>query len=231
MKHPLILLMAIGSSLLAGAAWATPVKVACVGDSITYGVGAQKGWSYPAQLQRILGPGYDVANFGVSGATLLRAGDRPYFKQKAFAAALAFKPDIVVLMLGTNDTKPKNWTAHSGEFETDYRWLVAQLQGANPAARIYLCRPTWVAGQGRYGINEPVLEKEIPVIDAIASSLHLPEIDMNAALKDHPEDLVDTVHPSTAGATLMAKAASLAITGSNDLSPVPPPSPAPIATP
>src|SRR5271168_4090727 len=113
--------------LLASTACADPIRVACVGDSITFGAGVTKGWPYPAQLGRMLGSGYDVRNFGVSGATLLRAGDKPYDKQKAFPAALAFKPDIVILMLGTNDTKPQNWGPHAAEFDADYRWLVGQL--------------------------------------------------------------------------------------------------------
>jgi lysophospholipase L1-like esterase len=227
MNRPLLSLV-VSSFLLASAAWADPVKVACVGDSITAGVGAATGWSYPGQLQRMLGTAnYTVRNFGVSGATLLRHGDRPYEKQGAFKDALKFQPDIVILMLGTNDTKPQNWGAHQAEFEGDYRWLVGQLEATNPAQKFFACRPCWVAGAGRYGINEPIIEQEIPIIDKIAASMHLGEIDMNAALKGHSEVLSDTVHPSTAGATLMAKAAYKAITGNDFQGEVPSPTPKP----
>jgi lysophospholipase L1-like esterase len=227
MNRPLIALFAVCPFLLASPARAGHVKIACVGDSITAGVGAAKGWDYPSQLQRMLGAAdYSVRNFGVSGATLLRNGDRPYDTRPAFKAALDFKPDVVILMLGTNDTKPQNWGPHQAEFEPDYRWLVAQLQGSNPARKLFVCRPCWVAGAGNYGINEPVLEKEIPIIDGIATSLHLGEIDMHEPLEGHPENLPDRVHPNTAGATLMARAAYKAITGNEFTGEVPPPAPA-----
>ena len=60
------------------------IKVACVGNSITQGVGVkdQKKDSYPAVLGRLLGDGYEVHNFGFSGRTLLNKGDRPYMQIK-----------------------------------------------------------------------------------------------------------------------------------------------------
>jgi lysophospholipase L1-like esterase len=231
MNRPLLSLLAIALFPLASPAGAGHANVACVGDSITAGVGATKGWDYPSQLQRMLGPAYTVRNFGVSGATLLRHGDRPYEMQRAFKAALDFKPNVVILMLGTNDTKPHNWGPHQAEFDADYRWLVGQLQGTNPAQKLFVCRPCPVPGAGNYGINEPVLEKEIPMIDAIAASLHLDEIDMHAALVGHPEDLPDRVHPNNAGAALMAKAAYKAITGHEFQGEVPSPTPTPSPAP
>jgi lysophospholipase L1-like esterase len=229
---PLLALSFFASSVLAG-----EIKLACVGDSITFGLGIPRGWDYPAQLQRMLGTGpYTVRNFGVNGATLLRDGDRPYEKQAAFKAALDWKPDIVIIMLGANDSKPVNWGPHSAEFDTDYRWLVSQFppDDGNPPT-IYLCRPCLVSGTGRYGITDPVIQQQIPIIDKIAADLHLKEIDMHAALQDHPEDLRDTVHPNTAGATLLAKAAYKAVIGDDFQGQVPvpasPPAPAPAASP
>jgi len=231
MNRPLVSLLAL--SLFLSSALAGEIKVACVGDSITFGMGVAKGWTYPGQLQRMLGPGFVVSNFGVNGATLLRHGDRPYDQQPAFQAALGSKADIVILMLGANDAKLLNWGPHQAEFDPDYRWLIAQLQASNPTQKLFICRPCWVAGAGKYGITEPGIEQEIPIIDNIAASLHLPEIDMHAALEAHPEDFVDTVHPNKGGATLLAKAAYKAITSNDFQGEVPPPapSPAPAATP
>jgi len=221
MNRPLVSLLC--SLLLASPTLADPIRVACVGDSITAGFGAAKGWDYPSQLRRMLGAEYDVRNFGVSGRTLLRHGDFPYANEPAFKAAVAYKPDVVILMLGTNDSKPQNWKPHAMEFDVDYRWLVGQLQGGNSLQKFFACRPCPVPGPGNYGINEPVVEKEIPIIDKIVADLHLNEIDMHAALAAHPELLPDKVHPNNAGATLMAKAAYKAITGKDFPGEVPPP--------
>ena len=100
------LLFPAGLTRAADAPAEKTLRVACVGDSITYGSGIKDRHhdSYPAVLGRWLGPGWDVRNFGVSGATLLKKGDLPYFKQKNHEAAVAFTPDIVVIMLGTNDS-------------------------------------------------------------------------------------------------------------------------------
>ena len=87
------------------------IKVACVGDSITYGHGVEnwKKNNYPAQLQEILGEGYHVANFGSSGACVNPNGDQPYINREVYQSSLDYNADIIVIMLGTNDSKPENW--------------------------------------------------------------------------------------------------------------------------
>lgn len=109
----LLALIMMAGRLVAGAspvdvgAFPAPVRVACVGDSITAGVGASKGNAYPDQLGRMLGGKWAVMNFGVSGATLLNHGDKPYQKQAAFKKALDSQPNVVIIKLGTNDTSRK----------------------------------------------------------------------------------------------------------------------------
>ena len=188
------------------------IRVACVGDSITAGVGAGRGQAYPAQLGRMLGGKWEVRNFGVSGCTLLNHGDNPYQKQGAFKAALAYKPDVVVIMLGTNDTKPQNWK-HKDQFAADYKDQIGQFAALPGKPRIFICRPVPVPGSGNWGINEPGVKEEIPVIDKLAEETASGMIDMHAALADHPEMLPDRVHPNTAGAAAMARAACKALTG------------------
>jgi len=188
------------------------IRVACVGDSITAGVGAGGGQAYPAQLGRMLGSKWEVRNFGVSGCTLLNHGDNPYQKQGAFKAALAYKPDVVVIMLGTNDTKPQNWK-HKDQLAADYKDLIGQFAKLPSKPRIFICRPVPVPGSGNWGINEGGVKEEIPIIDKVAEETASSVIDMHAALADHPEMLPDRVHPNTAGATVMAKAACKALTG------------------
>ena len=205
-----ILLVVLFSLMTARAA--EPIKVACVGDSITQGAGAQKGQSYPSQLQALLGDKYKVGNFGVSGRTLLKKGDFPYWKEKKYQDALAMEPAIVIIMLGTNDTKPQNWKFEA-EFDADYRELVKSFQSLKSQPKVFVCRPVPVPGKGNYGINEENIQKEIPRVDALAKELGCGVIDMHAALEKFPEMLPDRVHPNTAGAGEMAKAAAQAITG------------------
>lgn len=189
-----------------------PVRVACVGDSITQGSGAANGKSWPAQLQEMLGDSWEVGNFGVGGRTLLKKGDFPYWKEQAYQNALSFKPDVVIIMLGTNDTKPQNWKFED-EFVPDYTELVKSFLALESKPRVYVCRPCPVPGAGNYGINEAGVQQQIPRVDALAKELKLGVIDMHAALDGKPQLLPDRVHPNTEGAGEMAKAAVAVLTG------------------
>ena len=189
-----------------------PVKVACIGDSITEGAGADKGKSYPSQLQALLGDQWKVGNYGVSGRTLLKKGDFPYWNEAKYQAALKSEPDAVIIMLGTNDTKPQNWK-HEAEFSGDYAELVKSFQALPSKPRIYVCRPCPVPEPGNFGINEMNLQEWIKRVDKLAKDMDLGVIDMHKALEEHPEMLPDRVHPNTAGAGEMAGAAFTALTG------------------
>ena len=189
-----------------------PVKVACIGDSITQGVGAAPGESYPSQLQAMLGDKWVVGNFGVSGRTLLKKGDFPYWNEAKYQDALKSEPDVVIIMLGTNDTKPQNWKFES-EFVADYTELVKSFQALPSKPRIYVCRPCPVPEPGNFGINEKNLKEWIKRIDKLAKDMNLGVIDMHEALEDKPELLPDKVHPNTEGAGEMAAAAYEALTG------------------
>jgi len=188
------------------------VRVACVGDSITQGSGAERGKSYPSQLQEMLGSAWEVGNFGVSGRTLLKKGDHPYWIEPAYQNALKFKPAVVIIMLGTNDTKPQNWKFEA-EFVADYTELVNSFLALESKPRVFVCRPCPVPEPGKYEINEAAIQQEIPRIDALARDLKLGVIDMHAALEGKPQLLPDRVHPNTEGAREMAAAALHALTG------------------
>ena len=83
------------------------IRVACVGDSITYGFNLinREKESYPSVLNELLGKEYEVGNFGFSGRTLLKNGDYPYVSEKLYQDSLNFNAKIVIIKLGTNDTK------------------------------------------------------------------------------------------------------------------------------
>ena len=100
--------------------------VSCIGDSITSGVGVGNPAteSYPAKLQKLLGTNYTVLNYGVSGTTALIQGDMPYVATSAFTAShQAPLPNIVVIMLGSNDSKSQNW-AHGTNFLSNYGSII-----------------------------------------------------------------------------------------------------------
>ena len=192
---------------VSGQAPPTPTRIACVGDSITYGaaIREREKHCYPAQLAGLLGNRYEVKNFGRNGATLLRQGDLPYMKQKQFSDALAFKPDIVVIKLGTNDSKPQNWEKKEAEFVGDYKTLIKQFQSLASRPRILICLPVPVA-RDRWGIRESIVQgKIIPRIRQVARETGVETIDLYGTLANRKDLIPDGVHPNGQGATLLAR--------------------------
>lgn len=195
----------------------TPVKVACVGNSITYGLGIENREhdSYPAQLQRLLGENYVVDNFGKSGATLLNKGHRPYMKQEEFHKAVAFGGDIVVIHLGINDTDPRDWPDYRDYFVRDYLALIDSFRMANPKARILIARMTPIADRHpRFESGTRDWHGEIQLaIETVAACAGAQLIDFHEPLYHYPFMLPDAVHPTAEGAGILAHVVFSAITG------------------
>ncbi|MCE9546050.1 MAG: sialate O-acetylesterase [Planctomycetia bacterium] len=200
----LALIMLLGGAAVAGAD--EKIRVACVGDSITKGAGAGNGESYPAQLGVLLGAKYDVRNFGVNGATLLKSGDSPYWRRKELKAALGFQPNIVIIKLGTNDSKPLNWK-HKDQYAADMKAMIGQFAALPSKPKIFLGRPTVVA-RDNFGIQAAVVKGEIwPLLDQVARDEKLTVIDFATPLADRPALLPDGVHPNAEGYKKLAAAA------------------------
>lgn len=201
----------------AAVARAVPVKVACVGDSVTYGykIGQRETNSYPAQLQVILGGNYQVENFGVNGATLLRKGHHPYSLTEAFKRAIEFHPNIVVIHLGLNDTDPRDWPDYRDQFRADYSWLIAQFRQSNPRARIYLCILTPIfEWHPRFKSSTNIWAEEIRgEIPQIAAANGTQVIDLYTPLHARPDLFADAVHPNAEGARILARTVYQALTG------------------
>ncbi len=182
------------------------IRVACIGDSITYGAGIEdrESHSYPAVLGQLLGERFEVRNFGVSGATLLKNGDHPYWTQPEFEAATRFGPDVVIIKLGTNDSKPQNWK-RSAEFARDLTDMLVHFERLPSRPRIWLCLPV-PAYEERWGINDDVIGRQvIPLIVQVADKKHVPVIDLYDALSGRPDLFPDKIHPDAAGAKRMAQ--------------------------
>jgi acyl-CoA thioesterase-1 len=189
---------------------AAPIRVACVGDSITE-AGNLGTLAYPPQLGRLLGARYDVRNFGKSGATLLDAGDKPYRQQPEFAAALAFQPDIVVIALGTNDSKPQNWKFRA-QFARDYAALIRAFRDLPSRPRVFLCQPMPAWPPGNWGISPEVIEHELhPLIARIAKEEKTGLIDLFTPMRGHHDFVPDLVHPDARGAAVLAETVAKAL--------------------
>lgn len=181
------------------------VRVACVGNSITYGHGIKNRLhdGYPAVLGRLLGDGYKVENFGVSGRTFLSKGDHPYIKEKAYKDALAFKPNIVVVKLGTNDSKPFNWV-YKNDFKADMEALIKSFQNLETNPRIIVCLPIPGDNDG-WKINDSTITAAIiPYTKQVAKKMKLEVIDLHTFFMPYKHLLPDGVHPNEDGAALMA---------------------------
>lgn len=181
-------------------------KIACVGNSITEGAGIDNPLEngYPAQLQELLGADYEVKNFGVGGRTLLRKGDFPYWEEAAFQEARDFQPDAVVILLGTNDSKPQNWQ-YSQEFIKDYQIFIDEFQALNSKPKIFICKPLpSFPHDGQ--INGEIIKNEVlPMIEDIASSKEVEVIDLYTPFETKAALLPDAVHPNKEGAGLIAE--------------------------
>lgn len=191
-----------------------PVKVACIGNSITYGSGIDNRPlnSYPAQLQRMLGDKWIVRNFGVGGRTLLKKGDHPFWNEEAYTQAKEFMPDVVIIKLGTNDTKPQNWK-FSKEFYSDYKAMVRELKALPSNPQIFVCKPV-PAYATQWGINDSIIvHGVIPTVEKLAKEEKLQVIDLYAPLSGKTELFPDHIHPNAEGAGLMAKTIYKALTG------------------
>ncbi len=192
------------------------IKVACIGNSVTYGYGHKEPsrTSYPTQLQQMLGDKYEVRNFGHSGATLLSKGHRPYINLPEYKAALEFAPDIAVIHLGLNDTDPRNWPNYRDEFYNDYINIIEALREANPEVDVYVCQMTPIFHwHRRFKSGTRDWYHQIQeLIPHIAKYGNFEIIDLSRYLYHRPDLMPDALHPDAEGAGIIAKQVYSAIT-------------------
>jgi lysophospholipase L1-like esterase len=174
------------------------IRVACVGDSITGGT------EYPADLWMLLGSAnYTVGNFGVGGSTAALDSLNPYINNSAFQEAKKFQPNIVIIMLGTNDANPLI-RPNNGSFVNDYLKLVEEFQVLSSKPNIYLVLPPPIFSNGTTPSAEYFRDNVIPTIEKVANQTNLPIIDVYSALANYSEFFRDGVHPDEQGAILIA---------------------------
>jgi len=191
------------------------LKIACVGDSITQGAGIswESKYGYPVQLDSLLSKNYEVLNCGRSAATMLKKGDLPYWTCNEFSNVFAYSPAIIVIKLGTNDTKPWNWNAEN--FTKDFQSMIDTYQTIQPKPAIYLCLPVPVF-KTKWGINDSTINAGvIPTIKELAAKNNLEIIDLNTVFLGKAEYFPDSIHPNEAGAKIMAEVVAEKIKKSN----------------
>ena len=193
------------------------LKLACVGDSITEGFCVNKGMTWPEQIGRMLGSGWAVRNFGRGGMTLVSYQQTPEFKN-----AKELNPDVVVIMLGTNESRPVLWKTAKAGFAGDYGAMVKQFAELPSKPRVFLCYPPFVANDKNLTENdfsEACILEQIPLVDEAAKAAKAGVIDIHGALKakgkaaynpdgGHPNDAGQTIIATTVHAALANKAAA-----------------------
>ncbi len=202
-----------------------PIIVA-LGDSITFGAGVVKtraSDNWESKLEKLLGGAYQVLNYGVCGATLQNEGDMPYWNmpdklcQGFPEAALALNPEIVILMLGTNDTKPYNW--NRGRYEAQLDQRVKEILAVPSVKRLILMCPPFtcpVEGSEIVGydiINETIRDEVNPIVKKCAADNGVECIDLYAVTDGHSEYFDDGVHPNSFGNRVIATAIQKQILG------------------
>jgi lysophospholipase L1-like esterase len=194
------------------ASQAQVIKVACIGDSITEGALVDNPTvnAYPIVLGRLLGTNYQTRNFGVSGRTLLKKGDYPYWNEAAFRQATNFAPNFVTIKLGTNDSKPQNWR-YKDQFAVDLRAMIDVFANLPSHPKVILCLPV-PAYALNFDINPDIIRNEIiPIIKQVAREKGAPVVDLYTPLSGRPELFSDQIHPNIAGAAIIAKSLQTAI--------------------
>lgn len=187
------------------------IKIAAVGDSITYGYGNafedMTDNAYPQHLAELLGDGYWVENFGVNNRAAMQSADHPYTDTDEYQKSLEFNPDIALIMLGTNDSKNINWQGRE-QFKEEYEELVDAYADNNPDTAIHLMTPP-------KAFNEPGFEGDIDnnnvdeiteVVEEVAEERNFGLIDINALTQGNPQWFdADDIHPDSEGAKSIAE--------------------------
>lgn len=181
------------------------IKVAAVGASTTAGSGSSDGHHYPDELQRLLGAGYEVKNFGVGGTTLLRKGKPSYWATNEFKAALAYQPDVAMIWFGGNDSKAENWTPYKGEFLGDYVDMIRMFQALPTKPRTFVSVSVLMKDTGE--IRKAVVDNEIgPLVRQAGAMTGSVVIDLRSQFETHPEYFQpDGIHPNDRGTAAIAK--------------------------
>lgn len=190
---------------------AEPCRIACVGASITFGLGLpnRREQCYPAVLARRLDERFGagacvVRNFGYSGATASRGSNEPYWETPSFTAATRSEPHVVQMMLGTNDAQFANESARRS-LAPDLADLVEHFRGLG--AEVLLADPPPAFPPVPEIDFRALVETVRPTIRRVAAEIDAPLIDFLTPLADSAADFPDGLHPTAEVAERIAQIA------------------------
>lgn len=181
------------------------IKVATVGDSLTYGYGLENREkdAYPCILAEKLGHLYQVSNFGLSGRSLQSTSDYPYFNEKNAQLSLESEADIVIIMIGSNDSRGPYWNKE--RFISEYKAMAERYLSLPSQPDLYLVIPPFVP-TSRFGLNNQIIEDELQaIITAIGQELDVPVINLYPLTKGHLEYYSDGLHLTPLGNQVIAE--------------------------
>ncbi len=188
------------------------IKIACIGDSLTAGHGSSNNItrSYPGNLQKMLGAEYEVKNFGLGGRTLMNNTNQPYMAEQYFIDSQSFQPDIVTIMLGTNDRGASfSDEAVRTAFYNDYKTMITTYQGlaSNPEVILFVPPISGTASSP----DTAIAKYERPIIKQLAKEFGCRVVDMNTLITDYSL-MYDALHFRDNGYELFAEQFYNAIT-------------------
>jgi lysophospholipase L1-like esterase len=136
---------------------------------------------------------------------MLHKGDKPYWNEPEYQEALKFEPDIVIIKLGTNDSKPQNWK-YSDQFEQDYTEMVEAFKALDSKPRVLVALPVPVFVPEKWGIRDSIVrDRIIPMIKNISKETRCQYIDLYTPLLPYKWAFPDDVHPNSIGASVMVE--------------------------
>lgn len=183
--------------------------VLCIGDSITFGQGTlttRDVDGFPAQLAALLGDGYRVTNYGLPNRTLQSTGNMPYTREDFYGESLAQNPDTVIIMLGSNDSKPDFWNPE--RFRQEYTAFIQQYQDMESQPAVYVMIPPaiFLENPDSGDCSDEIVKEELaPIVTGIAQELGVTVIDLNTLTREHPEWFADGLHPTKEGNKAIAE--------------------------
>ncbi len=186
---------------------ANKLRIACVGSDLTIGVGVvtRERNAWPAQLGTMLGPGYQVMNFGKKEATFLEGFSNSYVGSLEYQQALASRPDIVFIEMGYDDCNIQRRSSMD-MLSSQYEALVVRFKSLPSRPRVVLLSPLPIfLSDSAFGYNTRIEKLVCPLIQRVAYAEKVEIINLYPLFVDSGAMFPDKVHPSSFGAHMIAR--------------------------